>query len=345
MSVSDPSDTHIAKALRAGRATSDYVRTFAAPALWADLKWGARSFMAMPSEGKVKLVAKTGGVTAVAVVAMVLLYEGPEERGISILTAEPIPPVDATIAVAEATPAPVEVETAEVETVEPAAVAAVEPTPTPDLVPLTTAEAPETIDQSTVEQTAAAVPETMPNPLKTAPAALDPTATAPATGKPQRTGFATYPTLNTWEAERTEDRELSALALAKVETSIADMSGGNFSTVMTINPALMAIQAKALQGRPMRAAVFERDGEQLGISVADIDIIDATVLIDACGEEERILIAGLPFVRMSTDDMPGFSAMLPRPNGDLIMIRATVPADQVQKLVTRERLAEIGARL
>lgn len=271
---------HFAKVVRVVRATDEYIRTFAAPALWADLKWVTRSFFALPARAKLRVTGTAVAGCIVALSAMAMLYDGeaPEYR-FTALAAAPAGPI-----------APAQTTGVKTGASDPAATQA------------------------------AAVPE-----KKRVPS-----------------GLATYPSLNTWSETRIDETEKSRAALSAVEFAIAARAGGQYVNLMTVNPELMKIQARALQDKPLHASVFQKGTEYLGLALARIDRLDASVLIDACGDEERIRIAGLDFVRMSTGEMPGFSAMLPRANGEYIMIRSTLPADEVQKLVTRERLKSLG---
>lgn len=157
--------------------------------------------------------------------------------------------------------------------------------------------------------------------------------------------LASFPSLNTWTQTRAGDAEQSAAAIGRAEAEIAARNGGVFRTAMTLNPSLMTLTQSAMDDRPMEAVTFEKDGETLTLGLSRIRRVDAMVLIGACGEEPQVRIAGLDFVRMSDADGPGFSAMLPRRNGDLVLIRSTLPQAEVQKLVTPARLQELGLKL
>ncbi len=154
----------------------------------------------------------------------------------------------------------------------------------------------------------------------------------------RRWRMASYPSLATWS----RGAETGPEALRYVEQQIATRNGGEFRSVMTVNPALMTLTEQAMVGQPMQAALYEKQGESVAVALARIQRIDALLLIDACGDEVQVKIAGLNFVRMSDPDQQGFSAMLPRRNGDFLMIRSTLSQAEVQKLVTPARLKELG---
>ncbi|MEM9793956.1 MAG: hypothetical protein AAF848_13520, partial [Pseudomonadota bacterium] len=86
--------------MRVVRATDEYIRTFAAPALWADLKWVTRSFFALPARAKLRVTGTAVAGCIVALSAMAMLYDGeaPEYRftALAAAPAGPIAPAQTT---------------------------------------------------------------------------------------------------------------------------------------------------------------------------------------------------------------------------------------------------------